>query len=60
MKESYQIKALKNKFKTEDEFISYQQDLVQEGNRANSEKDLSHWNDLDWYIWDNNIEELYL
>lgn len=53
------MNKLRNKFKTNKEFDSYQQRIITEGNRAINEDDLSLWSDLDWFIWDNNIQEIY-
>lgn len=53
------LERLKKKFKTENEFQTYQQYIIKQGNRAINEEDLSHWSDLDWYVWENNINELY-
>jgi len=59
MSKEYYIKKLKEKFATDEEFNDYQQRLVTEGNRASFDEDLDHWNELDWFVWDNNVEEIY-
>jgi hypothetical protein len=59
MYKEYFIKKLKEKFKTNKEFDQYQQRIITEGNRANHDDDLSSWSELDWFIWESGIQELY-
>lgn len=59
MSKSFYINKLREKFTTNKEFDLYQQRIIIEGNRAIHEEDLSSWSELDWFVWDNNIQEIY-
>ena len=56
---NYFLKKLKEEFLTNEEFDKYQQRIIKEGNRANRDEDLDGWNELDWFVWDSGIQELY-
>ena len=50
---------LQQKFHSQEEYGRFRDRVILEGNRANFDEELNHWNELEWLVWDNSVEELF-